>query len=101
MRADMACGDGLIYYINTHERKYYKPTPLFGADAREIAHGLIIRTIRYSVVPRLTGECNVVHSVGACQRSVCQLNVEAARFGSKGTYNLRHSRAAETRAPQS
>ncbi len=27
---------------------YYKPTPLFRADVREIAHGLIIRTIRYS-----------------------------------------------------
>ncbi len=27
--------------------KYYKPTPLFRADVREIAHGLIIRTILY------------------------------------------------------
>ncbi len=26
---------------------YYKPTPLFRADVREITHGLIIRTIRY------------------------------------------------------
>ncbi len=26
---------------------YYKPTPLFRADVREIAHGLIIRTILY------------------------------------------------------
>ncbi len=26
---------------------YYKPTPLFRADVREIAHGLIIRTIWY------------------------------------------------------
>ncbi len=27
---------------------YYKPTPLFRADVREIAHELIIRTIRYA-----------------------------------------------------
>ncbi len=27
---------------------YYKPTPLFRADVRKIAHGLIIRTIRYT-----------------------------------------------------
>ncbi len=101
MRTDMTCRGGLIYYINTHESKYYKPTPLFGADGSGIAHGLIIHTIWYSVVPRLTGEYNVVHGVGACQRSVCRLKAEGARFGSKGTYNLRHSRAAETRAPQS
>ncbi len=29
---------------------HYKPTPLFRADVRKIAHGLIIRTIRYVFV---------------------------------------------------
>ncbi len=27
---------------------YYKPTPLFTADVRKIAHGLIMLTIRYT-----------------------------------------------------
>ncbi len=39
-----------LIYGNLHYKSmmYYKPTPLFRADVREIAHGLIIRTIRYS-----------------------------------------------------
>ncbi len=38
-----------LIYGNSHYKSimYYKPTPLFRADVREIAHGLIIRTIRY------------------------------------------------------
>ncbi len=36
---------------------YYKPTPLFRADVRKIAHGLIIRTIRYNpnIIYRIAG----------------------------------------------
>ncbi len=38
-----------LVYGNSHYKfmMYYKPTPLFRADVREIAHGLIIRTIQY------------------------------------------------------
>ncbi len=39
----------MLIYGNSHYKSmmYYKPTPLFRADVREIAHGLIIRIIRY------------------------------------------------------
>ncbi len=39
-----------LIYGNSHYKSmmYYKPIPLFRADVREIAHGLIIRTIRYN-----------------------------------------------------
>ncbi len=36
-------GSGNLHY---KPMLYYKPTPLSRADVREIAHGLIIRTIR-------------------------------------------------------
>ncbi len=34
--------------VYTKFMTYYKPTPLFRADVGAIAHGLIIRTIRYT-----------------------------------------------------
>ncbi len=47
-----------LIYGNSHHKSmiYYKPTPLFRADVREIAHGLIIRTIlaAYISIPSLT-----------------------------------------------
>ncbi len=36
-----------LYYILSHERTYCKPTPLFCADVRVLAHELTIRTLRY------------------------------------------------------
>ncbi len=35
-----------LYYILLHESTYCKPTPLFCADVRALAHELIIRTLR-------------------------------------------------------
>ncbi len=43
-RAAQSYRYGSLYY---KPMTYYKPTPLFRADVRKIAHGLIIRTIRY------------------------------------------------------
>ncbi len=59
-------------YGNLHYKSmmYYKPTPLFRADVREIAHGLIIRTIRYmaiTIYTRYVGYALIVvltHSTG-------------------------------------
>ncbi len=39
-------GKGRVLLVYKH-LVYYKPIPLFRADVCEIAHGLIIRTIRY------------------------------------------------------
>ncbi len=36
-----------LYYILSHESTYCKPTPLFCADVRALAHRFIIRTLRY------------------------------------------------------
>ncbi len=36
-----------LYYILSHESTYCKPTPLFCAEVRALAHRLIIRTLRY------------------------------------------------------
>ncbi len=53
-----------LIYGNLHYKAmmYYKPTPLFRADVRKIAHGLIIRTIRYS---QTVLACTVYYRVGA------------------------------------
>ncbi len=47
-----------LIYGNSHYKPmmYYKPTPLFRADVRKIAHGLIMRTIRYYY---LSYDCNL------------------------------------------
>ncbi len=46
-----------LYYILSHESTYCKPTPLFCADVRALAHRLIIRTLRYMYTdnPIITG----------------------------------------------
>ncbi len=36
-----------LYYILSHESTYCKPTPLFCAEVRVLAHELIIHTLRY------------------------------------------------------
>ncbi len=45
----------ILYYSNSYisqlQCTYYKPTPLFRVDVREIAHGLILSTIRYMYAP--------------------------------------------------
>ncbi len=69
-----------LIYSNLHYKPlmYYKPTPLFRADVREIAHGLIIRTIRYMYVAAFlvlkyseTGNLNLQNTYAYHYRKSC------------------------------
>ncbi len=51
-----------LYYIALHETTYCTPTPFFSDTVKYIAHGRIIRTIRYICGVRLAASLHVCHT---------------------------------------